>query len=176
MTFRAKKELSLDSTFDKDSENNLCLTDIINSSIFDVIYQGIEYEVIAPEDFFSILESKGIKPKGDRERTIIDKVLKLASFDEKWYLVSTLTDIMATFKIREHIPEDTRYLKYSILKSKDIRIINRLKYYMKKHDISLAKEVFHDVMFTQSVVSLKNKGKERVIELCSADDVFKTLK
>ena len=81
---------------------------------------------------------------------------------------------MATFKIREHIPEDTKFLKYSCLRGKDIRIVNRLIYYLRKHEISL-KNLLSGIIYKQSVVS-KNSSKEKTIELWKANDLYNLFK
>jgi len=67
--------------------------------------------------------------------------------------------------IFEHKPEDTKFLKYSELKGRDIRIINRIVHCCKENNIEDVKSLFKRIIYQQKVVSTKNSQKERVIEL-----------
>jgi len=98
---------------------------LIEEHIFDEVIDGIEHQVISPRSFFSSLENFGIKPDRGKDYAIIERVLKLTTADMRWYMVSCLEKILETFGIREHKPRDTKFLKYSILKGRDCRILNR---------------------------------------------------
>lgn len=77
-------------------------------------------------DFFLCLEKYDIKCENEHEKDVVQRILRLTSTDPNWLLVSNLITILKTFGVKEDIPDDTKFLKLSTLKGKDIRIINRL--------------------------------------------------
>jgi hypothetical protein len=94
----------------------------------------------------------------------------------KLFVVDHLVNFLSLLGIREHKPEDTKYLKYSSLKGREIRIINRLIACCEVNKIEDVRKLFKKAMFTQKVVSTKNSEKERVIELCKTKKFFEILK
>lgn len=103
-------------------------------------------------------------------------MLKLTSIDPHWYFISNLIAILDSIGIKEHIPQDTPYLKYSTLKGKDIRILNRLYYFWEKNKLKDVRKIFGNHIFTQKVVSTQKAEKERVIELITSESFFNVLK
>jgi hypothetical protein len=93
----------------------------------------------------------------------------------KLFVVDHLVNFLSLLGIREHKPEDTKYLKYSSLKGREIRIINRLIACCEVNKIEDVRKLFKKAMFTQKVVSTKNSEKERVIELCKTKKFFEIL-
>lgn len=162
-------------SFNNSEENNLGLTDLIGDHIYDHVIDGVECQVISPDDFFDCLSKYGIRVENESERTVVQRVLKLTSTDQNWYFVNNLVTILSSLGIREHVPEDTPFLKYSNLKGRDIRIINRLNFISDKYRVKDLRKIFSKVIFTQKVVSLKQNSKERVIELCHADNFLQVL-
>ena len=171
-----QQSVSLDSSISKDKSIKLCLTDLIRDWLYDFTVEGIEHEVISIKDFFECLEKQGIKCEDDHQREIIERILRLTSTDPNWLLVSNLTTILKTFGVKEDLPDDNKFIKFSYLKGKDIRIINRLIYYLEKSNTKDVKVFLAKITFKQRVVSLKNSSKEQVIELCKTEDFFQALR
>ena len=122
------------------------------------------------------MENHGIIPDSAEERESIERVLKTTTPDKKYFMVDHLINFLSSLGIREHVPEDTKFLKYSYLKGRDIRIINRLIACCEVNKVQDIRKLFKKVMYTQKVVSTKNSGKERVIELCPTKKFFEVLK
>lgn len=160
-----KEKFVYKNSFNDSEENNLGLTDLIGEYIYDHVIDGVECQVISPDDFFDCLAKYDIKVDNESERMIVQRVLKLTSTDQNWYFVNNLVTILSSVGIREHVPEDTPFLKYSNLKGRDIRIINRLNFIIDKYNVKDIRKIFTKIIFTQKVVSLKQNSKERVIEL-----------
>ena len=100
-------------------------------------------------------------------------MLKMMSISNEWYFISNLTTIVESLGIREHVPNDTKFLKYSVLKGKDIRIMNRLTYFIDRNQIKDVRKLFNKFIFTQKVISTK---KECVIELISEHNFTEVLR
>ena len=124
-----QREISFDSSFSRNQNARLWLTDLIKESLYDFNVEGIEREVISIADLFTCLEKYGITFENEHEKEVVERILRLTSIDPNWLLVSNLTTILKTFGIKEDIPDDSKFLKFSNLKGKDIRIINRIIYY-----------------------------------------------
>lgn len=152
------------------------MTDLFKTKIFDQVIDGIEYQVIVPDDFYNILKQIGITIEDESEKEIIDKLLRLTSFDSKWYFIDSLNTILSSLGIREHIPADTKFLKYSSLRGREVRIMNRLVYFAERNNIKDIRKLFSSQIFTQKVVSTKQVDKEQFIDLMYSDEFLKVLK
>lgn len=158
------------------SIDDLGLTDLLNDKIYDVTLEGAEHQVIAPDEFFGTLEKIGIKPDNEEDYATIERVLKLTSSDFRWYFVENLIELLQTFGVREHKPDDTNFIKYYILKGRDIRIINRFIHICKRENVTDIRRIFGNALFSQKVISTKNKGKKRTIDLIYTENFFERLK
>lgn len=164
------------STFEEGNSRSLGLTDLVGDKIFDTTIDGWEWQVIQPEDFFNALSNYGIKPNNLEEQELIEKVLKMTGNWNHLYIIDNLIKILSSMLIFEHKPEDTKFLKYSELKGRDIRIINRIVHCCKENNIEDVKSLFKWIIYQQKVVSTKNSQKERVIELWTTEKFFQQLK
>jgi hypothetical protein len=149
----------------------LGVTDLIGDFIQDETIEAIECQVITPSELFNCLRAYEIFPNNDADQEVIEKVLKLTSFDSRYIMVNDLVNIISSLGICEHRPLDTQFLEYSSLKGREIRILNRLIYFMEQNKVKDIKKLFGNFIFTQKVIC-KNKAKEGIIELMGPNDFF----
>lgn len=141
-----------------------------------MIFDGIEHQVISPDHFYMRLHKLSIITVDDHELKIVDKMLKLTSLNKNWYFINNMSAILGNLGIVEHRPKDTKFLKYSTLSGKDIRIMNRLVYFADRNKLKDIKRLFNSLIFTQKVISTNKDQKEKVIELMHSDGFFDLLK
>lgn len=174
-----KKNLVYAKSFTENDGNNVGLTDLIADKIFDLQIAGVEQQVIKPEDFFDSLAKYNIWVDDLGDREVVEKILKLTSNDKNWLIVNNLITILGSLGIREHVPEDTPFLKYSALRGREIRTINRILYFLRRNgvkDVRDVKVVFKKIIFAQKVISIKESTKNKVIELWPTSQFFDILK
>lgn len=79
-----KEKLKYSGKFDpKDNGSTIGLTDLIGKHICDYTIEGVEHQVIAPDDFFNSLQEYGIEVDSHSDRVKIEKVLKVTSLDKR---------------------------------------------------------------------------------------------
>lgn len=137
------------------SENNLCLTDLVGDHIYDKVVEGFERQLISPNDFFSTLEQKGVCKLSSKEKDIIWKVFKLMNVGTNWFSVSKIAQTLESYYIRDHMPEDNKYFKFSTLAGKDIRMINLLIAHLSNNHITI-RDFLEDIIYTHEIEDPSN--------------------